>query len=81
MGAWNPTRLLFSVEILALVLLYIGLYIVLSLNIIQVIRGRWKEDDGSAAGCSNFERYLDNPRCVDHERNHAPVKVCNGFCK
>eukprot|EP00752_Nemacystus_decipiens_P002304 g2180.t1 len=28
----------------------------------QLIHGRWKEADGSAAGCGNFGRYLDNPR-------------------
>eukprot|EP00904_Undaria_pinnatifida_P013645 jgi/Undpi1/9410/HiC_scaffold_27.g11867.m1 len=30
----------------------------------QVILGRWREDDGSAAGCGNFGRYLENPRYV-----------------
>ncbi|CAN0179771.1 unnamed protein product [Ectocarpus sp. 6 AP-2014] len=28
----------------------------------QVVRGRWRQDDGTAAGCGNFGRYLDNPR-------------------
>ncbi|CAM9614233.1 unnamed protein product [Discosporangium mesarthrocarpum] len=28
----------------------------------QVIQGWWREDDGSAAGCSNYQRYLANPR-------------------
>ncbi|CAM9123398.1 unnamed protein product [Ectocarpus sp. 12 AP-2014] len=28
----------------------------------QVVHGRWRQDDGTAAGCSNFGRYLDNPR-------------------
>lgn len=28
----------------------------------QVLLGRWREDDGSAAGCGNFGRYLENPR-------------------
>ncbi|CAM9123159.1 unnamed protein product [Laminaria digitata] len=30
----------------------------------QVLLGRWREDDGSAAGCGNFGRYLENPRYV-----------------
>ncbi|CAM9363264.1 unnamed protein product [Choristocarpus tenellus] len=30
----------------------------------QVIQGDWREEDGSAAGCSNYSRYLANPRYV-----------------
>ena len=30
----------------------------------QVVRGRWSEADGSAAGCSNYHCYSSNPTFV-----------------
>ncbi|CAN0358549.1 unnamed protein product, partial [Ectocarpus fasciculatus] len=34
------------------------------MSALYVVHGRWRQDDGTAAGCGNFGRYLDNPRFV-----------------